>query len=96
MDMTATEHHSTWILPPMDATATEHFSIWISPLMDLTAIEHYSTWISPLKISCNRLKTLLLQIFKTLVSRRLSRLDADAARLQFFCTLPLSRVVNKE
>ena len=44
MDVTATEHYSSWILPPMDENATEHYSTWISPPMDVTATEHYSTW----------------------------------------------------
>ena len=41
----------------------------------------------------DRLKTSLLRILKILVFCRLSQLDANAARLQFFSTLPLSRAV---
>ena len=41
----------------------------------------------------DRLKTALLQILKILASRKLSQLDTNAERLQFFCTLPLSRAV---
>ena len=41
----------------------------------------------------DRLKASLLQILKILVSCRLSQLDANPAKLQFFCTLLLSRAV---
>ena len=41
---------------------------------------------------CYRYKTSLLQILTILPSRRLSQLDANAKRLHFFSTLPLSRV----
>ena len=41
----------------------------------------------------DRLNTSLLQILKILASCSLSQLDANAARLQFFCTLPLSCAV---
>ena len=40
------------------------------------------------------LKISLLQMLKLLVFCRLSQLDANAARLQVFCTFPLSRAVT--
>ena len=66
--------------------------------MEVTATEHYSTWIpSPMDVATFLLllkqKTLLLLIFKILASRRLSQLDTNAERLQFFNTLPLFRAV---
>ena len=41
MDITATDHYSTWISPqPINVTATEHYSTQISLLMDVTATEY--------------------------------------------------------
>ena len=59
----------------------------------MAAIERYRT-LQHMDFTADgrdRYRTLLLQILKTLVSCRLSQLDANAARLQSFCTLPLSR-----
>ena len=55
MNVTATEHYSTWILPPMDVTATEHHTAhgfhrrWTSPLQNITAHGFYRRWTSPLQ-----------------------------------------------
>ena len=58
MDVTATEHYSTWIKPLMD----EQLIGTVPPPMNVTAIEHYRTWtLSPIEVTA---KGIFAQILK--------------------------------
>ena len=93
MDVTVTELYSTWII-----TADGCDRYRTLQHMDITADgrNRYRT-LQHMYITANgrdRLKTSLLQILKVLVSCRLSQLDVNVERLQFFATLPLSRAIG--
>ena len=83
MDVTATEHYSTWILPPMDETRYR-------TLLQIDSIADGRNCYKTLQPSdstvdeCYRCKTSMLQISKILASRRLLQLDANTERMHFF------------
>ena len=81
MDITADGRDRYRTLQHMDITADGRDRHRTLQHMDITADGR------------DRLKTSLLQILKIFASRRLSQLDANAERLQFFSSLPLSRAV---
>ena len=80
-DITANRRDRYRTLQHMDITADGRDRYRILQLKDITADGR------------GRLKTSLVQILKILASRRLSQLDANAERLQFFSIFPLSRSV---